>query len=532
MSQEFSANALLTGAQVFQGSKAIQKNADAVMWIYNSIKTSYGPYGLDKMCVDASGSVSITNDGASILKNMLVDDPAARLMVNLALEQDKEVGDGTTSVVILASNLIKKGQEIISEGVHPSTVVSGYRLAFNESMKYIKERVSRKVNITDSNMIRNIVDTCISSKIIYGEKELFTSIAQSCLECVSENGRYEVDRVNILKSIGGSMGESQFFDGYILNCSVASQLMAKRLKNPKITCLDLSLLKEKLPLTVNIQVTDPEKLEQIRAEEIGMTRRKCQAIIDSGATLVLCTGGIDEMCIKMFIDNGVIAVRRVDGDDLTSIAMASGTEVRKSIVDENNEYRIDSLGSCEEFEVRAIGEYELCYFSGFSNKLPTVLIRGPNAQIVDEVQRSLNDAIQILKRTLESRSVVPGGGAVECALSFLLEDFSTKVNIKEHVAVYKYAEAILEIPKILATNAGLDASVLVSKMLGMQFEQYEQGNFDKFFGLDVVKGDVQENFVNGILEPTVYKLKALKAATEAAISVLRINEIVVFPSNQ
>lgn len=514
---ELSTNSLLTGSQVFIGKNATKKNTDAVIQIYNSIKSSYGPYGLDKMCVDSSGSVSITNDGATILKNMLVEDPAARLMVNLALEQDKEVGDGTTSVVILASNLIKKGQELISEGVHPSVIIAGYRLAFNESMKFIKEKISRKINISDK-IISDIIDTCISSKIIYEKKELFIEITKKCL--LEPNSNY-----NILKSIGGSMEDSEFFNGFILNCSLSSLLMKKSLKEPKILCIDFSLLKEKLPLTVNINITDPNKLEEIREEEIKMTIKKCQSVIDTGANLVLCTGGIDEICIKMFIENNIIAIRRVDREDIAKIAKASGTTVLKTIYDNNNVI----LGKCDEFNIKTVGEYELCYFSGFSINFPTVLIKGPNSQIVDEIERALNDSIQILKRTLESKRVVPGGGAVECALSFLLEDFSAKVNAKEHVAIYKFSEALLEIPKILATNAGLDSSKLVSKMIGTQFEQYEKGIFDKFYGLDVVKGGVYENFENGILEPSVYKLKALKAATEAAISILRINEIVIFP---
>lgn len=532
MNSEISANALLTGAQVLQGNTAIKKNVDAVMQVYENVKTSYGPFGLDKMCVDASGSVSITNDGATILKNMLVEDPAARLMVNLALEQDKEVGDGTTSVVIIASNLIKKGQELIADGVHPSTVISGYRLAFNESMRYIKENMAKKIDLEDEITIRSILETCISSKIIYQEKDLFIGIAKKCLQNVFENGKYIVERINILKSIGGSMNQTEFFDGYVLNCSVASQLMKKRIENPKIACLDFSLLKEKLPLTVNIQVTDPEKLERIREEEIAMTKNKCQAIINSGATLVLCTGGIDEICIKMFVDNGIVAVRRVDRGDLEGIARAAGTEVMKSIVGDSNEYVLNSLGECKEFEIRTIGDYELCYLNGFTRNLPTVIVKGPNAQIVDEIERSLNDAIQVLKRTLESKSVVPGGGSVECALSFLLEDFSSKINAREHVAIYKYSEALLEVPKLLCSNAGLDASKLVSEMLISQYSLFQQSIYNKFIGIDVSKGMIQDNFEGGILEPTMYKLKALKAATEAAISVLRINEIVVFPADK
>lgn len=533
MTAEISSNSLLTGSEVFLGNSSIKKNVSAVMQVYNNIKTSYGPYGLDKMCVDASGSIAITNDGATILKNMLVEDATARLLVNLALEQDKEVGDGTTSVVLLASNLIEKGSKLILDGIHPSVVVSGYRMAFNESMRYIKEKIARKIDTKkDVAIINSIVDTCISSKIIYQEKDVFIRIVLECLERVNENGKYSVEKVNVLKSVGGSMSESMLFDGHILNCSVASQLMSKRIENPKVLCLDMSLLKEKLPLTVSIQVTDPEKLEQIRIEEIAMTKTKCQAIIDSGVKLVLCTGGIDEMCIKMFIDNGVVAVKRCLKSDLENIARSAGTDLKKSIVSDSNEYRIENLGSCGLFEVKQIGEYELCYISGCMENMPTILVRGPNSQIVDEIERSLNDAMQILKRTLESKSIIPGGGSVETALSFLLEDFSTKVNIKEHTSIFCYSEALLEIPKILATNAGLDSSKIVSELLYSQYGLYQNGCFDKFLGLDVTKGVVQDNLENGIVEPTVYKLKALKSATEAAISVLRINEIVIFPSSK
>lgn len=533
MANEISTNSLMTGSEQFSGVESIKKNTAAVLSVYNNIKTSYGPYGLDKMCVDSSGSVSITNDGATILKNMLLEDPAAKLMVNLSLEQDKEVGDGTTSVVILASNLIEKGCKLISSGVHPSTVVSGYRMAFNESIKYIKEKMARKIDIVkNKEIIQNIIETCISSKIIYSEKNLFTDITLKCLENVFDGNRYFTNKINILKSVGGSMKDSEFFDGYILNCSIASQLMNKRIEKPKILFLDFSLLRDKLPITVNIQVTDPEKLEMIRNEEIMMTKRKCQAIIDSGCNLLFCTGGIDEMGVKMFTDNGITAIRRVLKSDLLVLAEATGTDVKTSIVGDDNTYDVGTLGTCGLFEVKEVGEYELCYLSGCNQKMSSVLIKGPNPQIVDEIERSLNDAIQILKRTLESKSVLAGGGTVETALSFLLEDFSTRVNLKEHISIFAYSEALLEIPKILATNAGLESSKLVSELLKKQYDLYMNGIYDKFLGLDVVSGVVQDNFVNGILEPTVYKLKALKLATEAAISILRINDIILFPSKK
>lgn len=538
MTAEITASSLLTGTEVHRGIDAIEKNTSSVMQIYNNIKTSYGPLGLDKMCIDAGGSVSITNDGATILKNMLLEDPAAKLLVNLALEQDKEVGDGTTSVVLFAANLIIKGAQLIREGVHPSVVASGYRMAFNESVKYIKQNIAKKIDKTiedeyftennEDNIFNSIIGTSISSKIINEEVDIFIGIVKAALGNSLENNKYVVDKINILKSIGGSIKESEFFNGFILNCSVVSKLMPKELVNPKIACLGFSLLRDKLPLTVNIQVTDPEKIEEIRTKEIEMTKNKCLAIIESGATLVLTTGGIDEMCIKMFTDNKIVAVRRCERSDLHTIAKATGTDLKDSLVDENNEYKLDNLGTCGRFELKTLADCDLVYLSNCPEKLSTILIRAPNSQIADETQRALNDALQVLKRTLESKSIVPGGGAVEAALSFLLEDFAAKINCKEHIAIHRFSEALLELPRILATNAGLDANAIVGELLKRQYRIYESNVFNKFLGIDVMTGLVQDNFEKGIVEPTMYKLKILKAATEAAIGILRINEIVIF----
>ncbi|KAI4291780.1 T-complex protein 1 subunit alpha [Pancytospora philotis] len=527
MAQEISANALLTGCEVFSGHNATKRNSASVQKIYESIRTSYGPLGLDKMCIDASGAVLITNDGATILSNMLIEDPAARMLVNLALKQDEEVGDGTTSVVLLAAQLIMAGASLIRENVHPSVVVSGYRMAFSESVRYIKEHVARKLE--GESHISAVVETSMASKIINEEKELFAKIVRDALSNVLHDRLYHVDRINILKSLGGSLAESEFFNGYVLNCSVASKLMPRRLERPRIACLGFSLLKEKLPLSVNIRVTDPAKMEDIRIREIEMTKNKCLAIVNSGATLVLTTGGMDEMCIKMFADHGIVAVRRCGREDLLAIARGTGTELKESMVSIDNEYVLEGLGECALFELKEIGDSELVYLNGCKEALSTVLLRGPNSQILDEAERALNDAFQVLKRTLESKSVVPGGGAVEAALSFVLEEFVTRTNCRELIAVHRYTEALLELPRILASNAGLDANALVPELLSRQQAIFESGDYSKFMGLNVVTGTVQDNLECGIVEPTMYKLKVLKAATEAAISVLRINEVCVFP---
>lgn len=528
---ELSANALLTGAEIVSNQGAINKNVAAVKYIYDSIKTSYGPLGLDKMCIDATGEVLITNDGATILENMLVENPTAKMLVSLSLEQDKEVGDGTTSVVLLAASLVMKGAELIENGVHPSTVVSGYRIAFNESMKYIKQKVAKTVSkVVETSVVDSIIETAISSKIINQEKKKFIEILKKSIQNAKEGDKYMIDKISILKTLGGSMKDSEYFNGFILNCSVASRLMRKHIEKPVIACLDFSLLKEKLPLTVSINVTDPTKLEAIRIQEIEMTKKKCRAIIESGANLVLTTGGIDEMCIKMFVDNNIVAVRRCTIEDLEHIAKATGTTVLKSMFDFENNYEIKNLGSCDNFYIKSLSDYDLVYLEGCINNISTILLKGPNTQVVDEARRACNDALQVLKKTLESKSIVPGGGAVEAALMFLLEDFAANINTKEYAAINRYAEALLEIPRILASNAGLDSNKIVGKLLKKQYEIYKSGQLYKFYGLDVMKGAIQDNLESGIVEPTIYKLKVFKAATEAAIGILRINEISVFPS--
>lgn len=536
MGADLSAGTLLTGCEIFKGKKASEKNTKAVMQIYDAIKTSYGPLGLDKICLDATGNITVTNDGATILKNMLVSDASARILVNLALEQDSEVGDGTTSVVLIACNLISKGNELIQQGIHPSIVVSGYRMAFSESLKYIKNNIARKIAVnsqlfTEKSILDSIIETSISSKIINQEKSLFIEIIKKSLMNVQKEGIFNVDKVKILKSLGGSLADTSFINGHIVNCSIASKMMVQHAENVKVACIEFSLLLDKLPLTAAIQVDNPEKLEAIRKEEIELTKKKCRAIIDSGAKLVLSTGGIDEMCIKMFIDNGICAIRRCEKADLANLAAALGTDLKESIVSLENEYKVEGLGFCQKYEIKAIGDFDRLFISGCPENLSTILIHAPNSTIADEAERSLNDALQVSKRALESKSVVPGGGAVEAALMFLLEEFSSKINCKEHVAIHRYADSLLEIPRILASNAGLDANKIVSELLSTQLKVFKEGKTDLFLGLDVMKETIQDNFSNGILEPTTYKLKALKAATEAAIGVLRINETIVFPNS-
>ncbi|KAL6121344.1 hypothetical protein NUSPORA_01746 [Nucleospora cyclopteri] len=507
--QNLNTTALLTGAKFYKGVNAIKKNLAEIKPIYESIKTSFGPLGLDKMCISTAGDVFITNDGATIVQNMLVDSAIGKILTNLAIEQDKEVGDGTTTVVLLAYNLIEKGYELITEyNVHPSIVVNGYRMAFNESVRVIKESLAVSTNNINK-YLESIIRTTISSKIINEESELFLEIIQKAV-------KYNLKNITLLKSVGGSMKDSEFYEGFILNCSIASDLMRKRIEKCKILLLDFGLLKEKMPLTVNISA-GPKELEKVREKEIELTKEKCKAIIDSNVDLVLTTGGIDEICIKMFIDNGITAVRRVDRADLTVLSNSLNCPIYHSMFNLENEIDLSPV-EISYFEVREYGEYKLVHLNAAD--LNTILIKGPTTQICDEIQRSINDAIEVIRKTFSQKSILPGGGATEIALSIALESFSSSILLKEHVAIHRYAESLKEIVKILCFNGSIDGNKRVANML------------HKNKGIDILTDSIQDNISMGIVEPTAYKLKALRAATEAAISIIRINEVIEFTTEE
>lgn len=538
MSRDISAADILSGGESYSGVAAVEKNSKAMMGVYNAIKTSFGPLGLDKMCVDSAGEVSITNDGATILQNMLVEDPAAKILVDLATQQDRDVGDGTTSVVLMAASLIERGAELIAFGVHPSVVVSGYKMAFNECVHFIKKTISRDTSSLGAKALRNVVATSISSKVISSESELFCKIVIDALKSIesADGGKrsiYPIEDINVLKHPGGAMKESFLHQGYALNCSLASGAMKRLVKKPKILCIDFGLQKHRNPLTVSIVVDNPDKLEDIRRMELDITRKLVKAIVDSGASVVLTTRGIDDLCVKLLLEAGIVAIRRCKKEDLLVIAKATGTSLLGSISDLSGGDSVPALGSADKFEVVQIGEEECVFIDGTRKKMASIILRGANCQLLDEMQRSVHDAICVLKRTLESGSVVPGGGTVECALSLMLEKFAFTVNSKEHVAIHRYAESLLSIPKILATNAGLDSNEIVASLLSSQSKERHDGpGGSRFLGIDVATGEVQDNAEFGIIEPSMSKMKSLRAATEAAISILRINEVIVLPADK
>jgi len=528
---------LALGGKRTTGQSIRTQNAMAAMAIANVVKSSLGPLGLDKMMVDDVGDVTVTNDGATILKLLEVEHPAGKVLVDLAQLQDEEVGDGTTSVAIIAAELLKAANELVQQKLHPTTVINGYRFACKEAVRFIQENLAMSTDDLDRTSIVKAAKTAMSSKLISTDSDFF---AEMCVEATnlikvtdaSGKATYPIKAINVLKAHGKSSRETMLIRGYALNCTRASEAMPRKIIGAKIACLDFSLQKSKMHLGISVVVEDPSKLEAIRREEMEITKRRIEKILKAGANVILTTGGIDDLCLKQFVEAGALAVRRAKKVDLKRIAKATGATLTSSLATlEGDDEQFDPslLGQADEVVQERISDEELVLIKGpKARTAASIILRGANDVMLDEMERSLHDALCVVRRVLESKKLVVGGGAVEAALNVYLDNFATTLPSREQLAVAEFANALLVIPKTLASNAAKDSTQLVAKLRAFHYKsQTEKENSHlKWAGLDLENGNIRDNKEAGILEPMISKVKCLKFATEAAITILRIDDLI------
>jgi len=513
---------LREGTRESKGKEAQKNNLTAAKLVAEVVKSSLGPRGMDKMLVDTLGDVTITNDGATILKEIDVQHPAAKMVVEVSKSVDNEVGDGTTSSVILTGALLEKAEELIDKNVHPSVIVDGYTAASNEALQ-ILDKIAIKVKTDDKDLLAKIANTSMYSKLVSEDSPVLSKIVVDATQLIADINektkalKVDLDNVKVEKKAGGSIHDTSLIRGIILDKEVVHSGMPKRIEKAKIALINSPLEIEKTEMSAEIRINDPQQMQMFLEEENNMLRAMVEKVKASGANVLLCQKGIDDIAQHYLAKDGILAVRRVKESDMTKLTKASGARLVNNIDDLTSK----DLGSADLVEERKVETDKWVFIEGCKNpKAVTILIRGGSQRVVDEADRSLHDALMVLKDVLEKPFIVAGGGAPEAYIATHIRNWSSGLEGREQLAVIKFAEALETIPISLATNAGMDPIDTMAEL------RAKQNKGMKWTGINVKSTNVLDMYKQNILEPVVIKEQIIKSATEAACMLLRIDDVI------
>ena len=503
-----------------KGKDAQKNNIAAAKLVADLVKTSLGPRGLDKMLVDSIGDVTITNDGATILKEIDVQHPVAKMMVEIAKTLDNEVGDGTTSSVVVAGALLEKAEQLLNKDVHSSVIVEGYQAAAEKTLQLLSQ-MAKTIQPDDKASLLKIAKTSMESKLISEDSGILSKIVVDAILSIAtkKEQKYTVDLDNIKveKKAGESIEDTSLIRGIVLDKEIVHSGMPTKIEKPKIALINAALEVEKTEMSAEIRISDPTQMQMFLEEENRMLKTMVDKIHEIGAKVLICQKGIDDIAQHYLAKYGILAVRRVKESDMTKLAKATGGRVSTNIDDLSP----SDLGYADIVQQKKIESDKWVYIEGCRNpQSVTLLIRGGSQRVVDEADRSIHDALMVVKDVIEKPSIVGGGGAPESFVASHLKDWADSFDGREQLAIKKYAEALESIPLTIAENAGMDP---IDTMVTLRSQQ-SQGH--KWTGIDAKKGKIADMFSQDIVEPLIVKEQIIKSATEAACMILRIDDVI------
>jgi thermosome len=503
------------------GREAQKNNIMAAKIVAEAVKTTLGPCGMDKMLVTSFGDVAITNDGATIMKELDVQHPAAKMLVEVAKAQDNEVGDGTTTAVVLAGELLAKAESLLDQNVHPTVIIEGYKKASDKAQEVL-DKIAIPVSIDDDKTLREVAITSLSSKGVNVAEDHFSKLIVNAVKQVAEkiDGNYkaDIDLIKIVKKHGKSLDETELVKGMVIDKEVASSQMPKVVEGAKIALLNEKLEIEKTEFDAKINIESPDQMQLFLDEEERMLKEMADAVKKAGANVVFCEKGIDDMALHFLAKAGILAVKSVSSSDMEKLSRATGGEIIANVKD----LAASALGKAKKVEEVKIGDDKLIYVRECKNpKAVTIVIRGASSHVIDEAERSLHDGLCVVRNSVEDGKIVAGGGAPEAEVAKNLRKYAVKVGGREQLAVEAYAEAVEAVPLTLAENAGLDP---IDIMVALRAEHEKPDH--KYFGIEVTTGKIKNMLDLLVLEPLRVKQQVIKSATEAANMILKIDDLI------
>jgi len=511
---------LKEGGTETKGRDAQKNNIAAAKIIAEIVQTSLGPRGMDKMLVDSLGDVTITNDGATILKEIDVQHPAAKMLVEISKTTDNEVGDGTTSVVILAGSLLENAESLLDQDVHPTIIVDGYRKAAKKAKQYLKD-IAEEISPNDKSILYKIAKTSMQTKLVRKDSDhLADTVVKSILYVAEKEGEsyiVDIDDVKVEKKAGGSIKDSDIIKGIVLDKEIIHGGMPKKITDAKIALINTALEISKTETDAKINISNPQQMKSFLDEENRMLKTMVDKVIGSGANVILCQKGIDDMAQHYLAKAGIMAVRRIKESDLTKLSKATGARIVTNLDDLLEK----DLGSAEIAEERKIEEDKWVFIEGCRHpKSVTLLLRGGSQRVVDEVERSIHDALMVVKDVIENPLIVAGGGAPETYAATKLRNWAKTLEGREQLAAEKFADALETIPLTLSENAGMDPIDTLTTLRSRQVKG------EKWTGIDVMKAKISNMKSSEIIEPLAVKLQIVSAASEVACMILRIDDVI------